>query len=49
MIQNQIAEERSKKDTDEERIKEWENQIDEINKQIEENKEKALDAILAKI
>lgn len=45
LIQNQIAEERSKKDTDEERIKEWENQIDEINKQIEENKEKALDAI----
>ena len=40
LIQNQIAEERSKKDTDEERIKEWE-----INKQIEENKEKALDAI----
>ena len=45
LIQNQIAEERSKKDTDEERIKEWENQIDEIDKQIEENKEKALDAI----
>lgn len=45
LIQNQIAEERSKKDTDEERIKEWENQIDEINKQIEENKEKAIDAI----
>lgn len=45
LIQNQIAEERSKKDTDEERIKEWKNQIDEINKQIEENKEKALDAI----
>lgn len=45
LIQNQIAEERSKKDTDEERTKEWENQIDEINKQIEENKEKALDAI----
>lgn len=45
LIQDQIAEERSKKDTDEERIKEWENQIDEINKQIEENKEKALDAI----
>lgn len=45
LIQNQIAEERSKKNTDEERIKEWENQIDEINKQIEENKEKALDAI----
>lgn len=45
LIQNQIAEERSKKDTNEERIKEWENQIDEINKQIEENKEKALDAI----
>lgn len=45
LIQKQIAEERSKKDTDEERIKEWENQIYEINKQIEENKEKALDAI----
>ena len=45
LIQNQIAEERSKKDTDEERVKEWENQVDEINKQIEENKEKALDAI----
>lgn len=46
LIQNQIAEEKSKKKADQGRIKDWENQIDDINKLIGENKEKQLDAIL---
>ncbi len=46
LIQNQIAEEKSKKKTDWGRIKEWENQIEDINKLIEQNKEKQLDAIM---
>lgn len=45
LIRNQIAEEKDKKKTDWDRIKEWENQIEEINKLIEDNKEKAVDAI----
>lgn len=45
LIQNQIKEERDKKKTDWDRIKEWEEQIDEINALIEDNKEKAVDAI----
>lgn len=45
LIQNQIKEERDKKKTDWDRIKEWEGQIDEINALIEDNKEKAVDAI----
>lgn len=45
LIQNQIKEEQSKKDPDKGRVKEWQNQIDEINKVIEDNKEKAIDAI----
>lgn len=45
LIQNQIREEADKKDPDNGRIKEWKNQIEEINKLIEENKEKAVDAI----
>lgn len=46
LIQNQIAEEKSKKKADQGRIKDWQNQIDDINKLIGENKEKQLDAIL---
>ena len=46
LIKNQIAEERSKKNADQGRIKDWENQIDEINKLIGDNKEKQIDAIL---
>ena len=45
LIQNQIKEERDKKNTDSDRIKEWENQIDEINNLISDNKEKAIDVI----
>lgn len=46
LIRNQIAEERSKKKADADRIKEWENQIEEIDKLIGENKEKQIDAIM---
>jgi tape measure domain-containing protein len=45
LIQNQIKEEKDKKNTDSDRIKEWENQIDEINNLISDNKEKAIDVI----
>lgn len=45
LIRNQIAEEKSKKKTDLDRIKEWENQIEEIDQLIADNKEKAVDAI----
>lgn len=45
LIQGQIAEEQAKKNSDDERIKEWQNQLDEINEQIEDNKEAAVDAI----
>lgn len=46
LIQNQIAEEQSKKKSDKGRIEEWQNQIEEIDKQIAGNKEKQIDAIL---
>lgn len=45
LIQNQIKEEEDKKKTDDARIKEWQQQIDDINQQLEENKEAAIDAI----
>lgn len=45
IIQNQIAEEKSKKHTDNDRIRQWEQQIEDINAVIEDNKEAALDAI----
>ena len=45
LIQNQIMEEQDKKKTDDGRIEEWQQQIEDINKTIEENKEKAIDAI----
>lgn len=45
LIQQQIREEEDKKKTDDNRIKEWQQQIEEINELIEENKEKAIDAI----
>lgn len=45
LIQNQIKEEQDKKNPDSDRIKEWENQIDEINNLISDNKEKAIDVI----
>lgn len=46
LIQNQIAEEQSKKKSDKGRIEEWQNQIEEIDKQIAGNKEKQIDAIM---
>lgn len=45
LIQQQINEEKSKKKPDEDVIKEWEEQIDEIDLQISDNKDKAIDAI----
>lgn len=45
LIQQQIMEEEDKKHTDNDRIKEWRDQIDEINKTIADNKDKAIDAI----
>ena len=45
LIQQQIREEEDKKKTDDSRIKEWRQQIEDINDAIEENKEKAVDAI----
>lgn len=46
LIQQQIAAERDKKDTDDDRIKEWEDQYEELGWKIEEYKDKALDAII---
>lgn len=45
LIQQQINEEKNKKHTDNDRIKEWQQQIEDIDSLIEENKEKAVDAI----
>lgn len=45
LIEQQIREEQDKKNTDDERIKEWQRQIEEINQTIEDNKEKMADAI----
>lgn len=45
LIQQQIAEEYDKKNTDYGRIREWQQQIEDINRVIEENKESAIDAI----
>lgn len=45
LIEEQIALEQTKKDADDDRIKDWRNEIDEINEKIEDNKEAALEAI----
>lgn len=45
LIRQQITEERDKKKTDEGRIAEWEAQLEAINAQLEENKQKAIDAV----
>lgn len=45
LIYEQIALEQTKKDADEDRIKEWRNEIDEINEQMADNKEAAIEAI----
>lgn len=46
LIQQQIAAEEDKKNTDDDRIQEWKDQYEELGWQIEEYKDKALDAIL---
>lgn len=46
LIQQQIEAERDKKDTDDDRIKEWEDQYEELGWKIEEYKDKAIDAII---
>lgn len=45
LIQQQINEEKAKKSSDEDRIKDWEQQIRDIDNTIADNKEKAIDAI----
>lgn len=45
LIRNQIMEEQSKKNSDDGRIKEWQNQIEDINNTLAENKEKQIDVI----
>lgn len=45
LIQQQIEEERNKKKTDDDRIKDWQKQLEDINAQLEDNKEKAVEAI----
>lgn len=45
LIEQQIKEEQAKKKSDDLRIKEWQQQLEEINQAIEDNKEKAMDAI----
>ena len=45
LINQQIREEQSKKKTDQNRVKEWQEQLDNINKEIQNNKEAAYDAI----
>lgn len=45
LIKQQIAEEEAKKNTDQERINEWKQQIEDIDKQIADNKEAAVDAV----
>ena len=45
LIEEQIALEQTKKDADDDRIKDWRNELNEINEKIEDNKEAALEAI----
>ena len=45
LIEQQIREEEDKKKTDNDRVKEWKEQIEKINQTIEDNKDKAVDAI----
>lgn len=45
LINEQIKEEDEKKKTDKNRINDWKQQLEDINKTIDENKEKAIDAI----
>lgn len=45
LIQMQIAEEEAKKNSDDDKIKEWRNQLKELNNDIEDSKAAAIDAI----
>lgn len=45
LLEQQIKEEEEKKKTDKERIESWKAEIDDINKTLDENKEKAIGAI----
>lgn len=45
IIQQQIEEERNKKKTDDDRIKDWQKRLEDINAQLQDNKEKAVEAI----
>lgn len=45
IIQQQIEEERNKKKPDDDRIKDWQKQLEDINAQLQDNKEKAVEAI----
>ena len=45
LIQQQMAEEEAKKHTDEEKMQEYRDRLEEINELIDDNKEKAIDAI----
>lgn len=48
LIRMQIAEEEAKKKTDKEKIKEWKDQLDEINETLKDNEDKAKEAIIGK-
>ena len=45
LIKKQMAEEEDKKNTDDDRIEEWQTQLDEIDQQIEDNAQKAKEAL----
>lgn len=45
LIQGQIAEEQAKKNTDDEKLKEYQDQLDKIDEQLEDNKDKQIEAI----
>lgn len=45
LIRQQIKEEESKKKTDHDKIREWENQIEDIDEQIEENRRKRIEML----
>lgn len=45
LIQQQIKEEKSKKKTDNSRVKEWEKELKQIDQTIQDNRDKAVDAI----
>lgn len=46
LIQMQIAEEEAKKDTDDDKIKEWKKQLDELDEKIADNKDRQIEVTL---